>query len=153
MIRIRPNEGEWPRVEDLGPVTQDYDPTLPEDYFIDHCGGLTFAPDGMLYYASSRWQGSFPTYPEVRKVTTDPEELARDVGVVFRLDPETTEREEVATLRRPDACAHYVTRGAVDRNGDLFFGHVGPRPVGIFKVELPEERKSIGKPVPTRYWG
>lgn len=153
MIRIRPNEGEWPRVEDLGPVTQDYDPTLPEDYFIDHCGGLTFAPDGMLYYVSSRWQGSFPTYPEVRKVTTDPEELARDVGVVFRLDPETTEREEVATLRRPDACAHYVTRGAVDRNGDLFFGHVGPRPVGIFKVELPEERKSIGKPVPTRYWG
>ena len=40
LMRIWPNEGEWPRVEDLGPATQKRDPTLPKDTFVDHCGGL-----------------------------------------------------------------------------------------------------------------
>ena len=60
-------------------------------------------------------------------------------------------REQVAVLDRPDACSQYVSRGAVDRHGDLFFGHVGPKPVGLFRVTLPAERKKQLPPV--RIWG
>ena len=31
-MRIWPNEGEWPRVENLGPVTQKRDPSLSRGY-------------------------------------------------------------------------------------------------------------------------
>ena len=153
LMRIWPDEGEWGRVEDLGSVTPDYDHSLPESYFVDHSGGLTFAGDGMLYYVSSRWKDGYPSSAEVRIVTDDPQLIARNQGIVWRVDPRTLEREEVAVLHRPDSCAHYVTRGAVDRNGDLFFGHVGPRPVGIFKVKMPRDRKLQIDAVPLRYWG
>jgi hypothetical protein len=145
LLRIWPNEGEWGRVEDLGPGTQDHDPTLPIDTFTDHCGGLTFAGDGMLYGVSSRWREK-----DFDQLSFEREERQ---GVVWRLDPETLEREEVATLERPDASAQYVSRGAVDHNGDLFFGHVGPTPVGIFKVTLPEDRRKKDAHLPIRMWG
>jgi hypothetical protein len=152
-MRIWPNEGEWGRVEDLGPVTPDYDATLPEDYFVAHCGGLTFGGDGALYYVASRWQGEFPTNEELTGYHTTPERLNRAQGVVWRLEPETLARTEVAVLVRPDACAQYVSRGAADRNGDLFFGHVGPRPVGFFKVTPPAERRRPNAHLPLRMWG
>jgi hypothetical protein len=41
----------------------------------------------------------------------------------------------------------------VDHNGDLFFGHVGSRPSGIFKVEMPPERKRKNAHLPIRMWG
>jgi hypothetical protein len=63
-------------------------------------------------------------------------------------------REEVAVLRRPDGPAQYVSRGAVDHNGDLFFGHcAGPAPVGLFKVEMPRDRKKRDAHLPIRMWG
>ena len=40
-------------------------------------------------------------------------------------------------LDHPTQPAQYVSRGAVDHNGNLFFGDVGTKPVGIFKVHLP----------------
>jgi hypothetical protein len=55
-MRIWPDEGDWPRVEDLGPATQKRDPTIPKDTFVDHCGGLVFAGDGQLYFVASRWR-------------------------------------------------------------------------------------------------
>jgi len=145
LVRIWPNEGEWGRIEDLGPATQDRDPTIPLDTFVDHCGGLTFAGDGKLYYVASRWKD--PTYNPM----TDREDEWE--GVVWRLDPETLEREEVALLVRPDQYSQYVSRGAVDHNGDLFFGHVGPKPTGIFKVTMPENRKRKNAHLPIRIWG
>jgi hypothetical protein len=70
------------------------------------------------------------------------------------MDPATLERTEVAVLARPDAPAHYVSRGAVDHNGDLFFGHcIGPRPVGMFKVTVPPDRKKENAHLPLRMWG
>ena len=135
LIRIWPEEGEWGLVEDLGPVTPPHDPVIPEQFFIDHSGGLVFGADGMLYYAASRWKGEFPVKDEMFV------ELKSDVeveGVVWRMNPATLEREEVAILKRPETAAQYVTRGAVDKNGDLFFGHVGrPTPVGFFKMNMP----------------
>jgi hypothetical protein len=153
-MRIWPNEGEWGRVEDLGQVTPTHDPTTPDDYFVDHCGGLTFAGDGMLYYVASRWEGDYPREREVFATGQDPENTRRAEGAVWRLDPETLEREVVAALERPDACAHYVSRGAMDSHGDLFFGHVGrPIPVGFFRVALPDDRRANAAEMPLRMWG
>src|SRR5262249_21709051 len=56
LMRIWPNDGDWPKVEDLGPATQKRDPSTPKDTFVDHCGGLVFAGDGQLYYVASRWR-------------------------------------------------------------------------------------------------
>ncbi|MFH1009133.1 MAG: hypothetical protein V1800_16790 [Candidatus Latescibacterota bacterium] len=145
LMRIWPDEGAWGRVENLGPTTQERDFTVPMSTFTDHCGGLTFAGDGQLYYTASRWRD--PVHNPMSGDHKDQE------GVVWRLNPETLERVEVARLERPDQFAHYVSRGAVDHHGDLFFGHVGPKPVGIFKVHLPKERKKRDAHLPIRMWG
>lgn len=145
LMRIWPEEGAWGRVEDLGPVTQPPDPTVPANTFQDHCGGLVFAGDGQLYYVASRWRDPVhnPMAPDRRS----------NEGVVWRLDPETLEREEVALLERPKHNAQYVSRGAADHNGDLFFGHVGPSPVGLFKLHMPKDRKKKNAHLPLRMWG
>ncbi len=64
-----------------------------------------------------------------------------------------SQREEVARLEHPTGLAHYVSRGAVDHNGDLFFGHVGNHPSGIFKVSMPADRKRKNAHLPIRMWG
>ena len=146
LMRIYPDEGEWGRVEDLGAATQGRDLSIPMAKFVDHCGGLVFGADGMLYYVASRWKPHVTSVPMAK-----PGDLE---GVVWRMDPETLERTEVAVLRRPDSNAQYVSRGAVDHNGDLFFGHVGrPRPVGLFRVEMPADRRREGAHLPLRMWG
>ncbi len=142
LMRIDTTEGEWGSVEDLGPVTQERDLTLPIDTFKDHCGGLTFAPDGNLYFVASRWRD------EKRGIST---KTGKDMeGVVYRLEPDSLEMEEIAVLDRPGHCAQYVSRGGVDPVGDLFFGHVGPKPTGIFR--LPACSKSV-EDIPIRTWG
>lgn len=145
LVRIWLYEGEWGRVEDLGPATQERDMTIPIDTFKDHCGGLVVGGDGMIYYVASRWRD--PQYNPM-----PPEHLERE-GVVWRMNPDTYERSEVALLVRPGEFAQYVSRGAVDHNGDLFFGHVGPMPVGIFKVEMPASQKRNNAHLPIRVWG
>jgi hypothetical protein len=145
LMRIWPDEGEWPRIEDLGPATQKRDPSVSVDTFVDHCGGLTFAADGQLYYVASRWRD--PVYNPMPSGHKDRE------GVVWRLNPATLKREEVARLEHPKEFAQYVSRGAVDHNGDLFFGHVGSHPSGIFKVQMPPDRKKQNAHLPIRMWG
>ena len=145
LMRYWPDDGDWGKVEDLGPATVEYDRTLPVDTFADHCGGLTFAGDDQLYYVSSRWDR---TWDRDRPME----------GSVIRLDPNTLSREVVAILKREDGQdAQYVSRGAVDHNGDLFFAHVNPVPdaipPGIFKVTLPEDRKRPNAHLPIRVWG
>jgi hypothetical protein len=145
MMRIWPNEGEWPRIENLGPVNQKRDLAFPIDMYADHCGGLCFGGDGMLYYVAARWRDAvYNPMPPSRKYRE---------GVVWRLNPATLKREEVTRLEHPNGFAHYVSRGAVDHNGDLFFGHVGSRPCGIFKVAMPAGRKRKNAHLPIRMWG
>jgi hypothetical protein len=147
LMRIFPNDGEWPRVEDLGPATQDRDLTFPHSMFVDHCGGLTFAADGKLYYVASRWRDD-------RYNPLPPERQERE-GMVWRLDPATLRREEVTLLEHPVGTAQYVSRGAVDHHGDLFFGYINhrARPAGIFKVTMPADRKKENAHLPIRVWG
>ena len=145
LIRIWPNEGEWPRIENLGPATQDRDTTEVVGMYEDHCGGLVFAGDGQLYYVASRWRD-----PKYNPMSASHKERE---GVVWRLNPKTLAREEVTTLVHPNGFAHYVTRGAVDHNGDLFFGHVGSYPCGIFRVAMPAGRKRENAHLPLRVWG
>jgi hypothetical protein len=145
LMRIWPNEGEWPRIEDLGPVTQARDATFPTSMYADHCGGLTFAGDGQLYYVASRWRDAVYNPMDASHAAAE--------GVVWRLDPATLRREEVTVLAHPSGDARYVSRGAVDHNGDLFFGHVGSRPSGIFKVSMPADRKRPNAHLPIRMWG
>jgi hypothetical protein len=115
------------------------------DTFVDHCGGLTFAGDGQLYFVASRWRD--PVYNPMPAGHKDRE------GVVWRLNPATLQRQEVTRLEHPTNLCQYVSRGAVDHNGDLFFGHVGSRPSGIFKVEMPPDRKRKNAHLPIRIWG
>ena len=112
---------------------------------INPFGGLTFGGDGKLYYVASRWRDAqFNLKLESKRETQ---------GVVWRLDPETSQREEVAQLEHPTGLAHYVSRGAVDHNGNLFFGHVGNHPSGIFKLSMPADRKKMDAHLPIRMWG
>lgn len=145
LLRLWLYEGEWGRVEDLGPATQERDLTIPIDTFTDHCGGLTVGGDGMIYYVASRWRDAIHN-------PMTPDHAERE-GVVWRLNPSTYERTEVSVLQRPGEFAQYVSRGAVDHNGNLFFGHVGPMPVGIFKVDMPAECKRPDAHLPIRIWG
>jgi hypothetical protein len=146
LMRIWPNEGAWPRIENLGPATQARDLSIPMDTFRDHCGGLVFAGDGQLYYVAARWRD--PVYNPM------PHTDASSEGVIWRVNPETLEREEVAILEcEGKRNAHYVSRGAVDHNGDLFFGHIGSQPSGLFRVAMPESRKRKNAHLPIRMWG
>jgi len=126
---------------------------VPEDYFISHCGGLVFGADGMLYYVSARWPHGYPREHESFKIADHPRKIRAVEGVLWRMDPATLKREEAAVLERPDACSHYVSRGSIDHNGDLFFGHIGPTPVGFFKVTMPPDRKRADAHLPLRVWG
>ncbi len=132
-----------PYIEDLRAVTKDYDNRLPADMFVDHCGGLVFAPDGMLYFVSSHWENQ----------ADNPWQDMR--GRLFRMNPDTYEREMAAELVRPGGSSQYVSRGAADRNGDLFFANVNhfARPVGIFRVVMPEDRRKKDAHLPLRIWG
>ena len=148
LFRIWPMDGPWGRVEDLGPVTQEYDRTLPVNTFFDHCGGLVIAPDGFLYYVASRWPEPLGDTPYENPME----------GLVWRLNPQSLERQVVAILKRPDGkAAQYVSRGAVDRNGDLFFGHLNVLrsawPAGVFRVQPPASQRMKPSAHNLRMWG
>jgi len=79
-------------------------------------------------------------------------------GLVWRLNAQTLERKLVAILKRPDGqAAQYVSRGAVDRNGNLFFGHLNVLrsawPAGVFRVQLPEAHRRKPQADSLRMWG
>lgn len=147
LIRIWTEEGEWGRYEDLGLATlgQRNDPTIPVSTNIDHAGGLVFAGDGKLYFGAARWHDPNLTNLQTKKSSTQ--------GVLWRMDQDTLEREELAIFSRPEYACHYVSRGAVDKNGELFFAHIGTPPAGISKVFMPADRKKKNAHLPIRMWG
>jgi len=142
LFRYWPEEGPFGRIENLGPVHQDRDMTMPVAFWLDHCGGLVFGADGMLYYATGRW----PRGAETGLVAGETE------GIIVQLDPRTLERRDFAKLNRPGGDGHYVSRGARDRFGNLFFGHVpSPTPAGISRLVMDAGGEGLHRPV--RTWG
>lgn len=130
MVRLWLDEGEWGRAEDLGPLTQPVSPAFPISSGLDHVGGLTFGPDGMLYYVAARWGEALKDAPPLSDGT--PRDRQAEL---WRWDPATGEREPLATLDRPEATSHYISRGALAANGDLFFAAcLTPAPVGCFRI-------------------
>jgi hypothetical protein len=144
LARYWPAEGPHGRLEDLGPVTQARDEHYPMNMSLDHAGGLVCGADGGLYFARARWPAG--TLRHERGDTALH-------GEVLRLDPETLARETVATLAREDGAAHYVTRGARDAAGNLYFGHVGRTPVGFFRLPMPGAGERTDAHLPLRLWG
>jgi hypothetical protein len=41
----------------------------------------------------------------------------------------------------------------VDHNGDIYFGYAGLKPAGIFKMQMPLDRKKQNAHLPIRIWG
>ena len=146
MFRYWPEEGDHGRMEDLGPVHQKRDQTISISFYLDHCGGLVFGADGMLYYAATRW-------PAGRELVwrADADDCRMDV-VVVRMDPRTLAKEDVVLLSKPGGYGNYVSRAGRDRFGNLFFGHVNrPIPAGISRLETDAEGEDLHRPL--RTWG
>ena len=151
LFRFWPEDGEHGRIENLGPVTQDRDTTLPINKFLDHAGGMVFGPDGALYYVVSRWKPGAEAEP--MGVLADGRDTPGGQGIVVRINIKTGEREDFAELIRPGHTAHYVSRGGIDRDGNLFFGNVGARPTGIFRLAMDDLPKGQAVKPPLRMWG
>jgi len=151
LFRHYPLDGPEGRIEDLGPVTQtERDHRHPISFFQDHAGGLVFGPDGMLYYCISRWEPGISS----RMSTWGRDATKVFAGVVVQMDPSTLERRDYAELVRPDGKpSHYVSRGAMDRNGNLFFGNIGGIPSGFFKLDMNCAEPPAPSDHPLRLWG
>ena len=145
LFRYWPEDGPVGRVEDLGSVHQERDRTMPIHFFLDHCGGLVFGADGMLYFATSRWPEGTERCFSWRGITTE--------GVVVQMDPATLERQDHALLDAPAGYpGHYVSRGGRDRHGDLYFGMVNHHgPVGMYRLLMDADGDDMHEPV--RTWG
>jgi hypothetical protein len=136
LIRFWPEEGKYGRLEDLGPINQARDTGIIHCFHLDHAGGLVFDNEGYLYYVHSRWQQDSRIQFNTEGQTIKAE------GVVMRINPATLEKKEITTLKRGDESIHYITRGAKDRNGNLFWGIIASNPVGFFKLQMPQIKPS-----------
>jgi hypothetical protein len=147
--RYWPEDGKDGRIEDLGPATQtERDRTMLNNTYIDHAGGLVFDSKGYLYYVSSRWRKGYETKGIAVENDID---MSIPAGVVVRIDPNSLERQDYAELSRKEKVCRYITRGGRDKNGNLFFGMVGPNPVGLFRLEMDETGDN--RHLPLRMWG
>jgi len=157
LFRYWPEEGDAGRIEDLGPATQSRDRTLAISTFLDHAGGLVFGSDGNLYYGISRWKQdpgdiSQNFGPDLNRIGKEIDLFGAE-GIIVQLNPETLKKTDFAWLKREEMPAHYVSRGARNHNGDLFFGHVGSHvPAGMFKISM-DSIKHEQQHLPLRTWG
>ncbi len=148
LFRYWPEEGEFGRMEDLGPVHQKRDQTVSISYYLDHCGGLVFGADGKLYMGTTRW-----TPGQEHAVRNVEGELCYQTQqIIVRMDPQTLQREDFALAEKPQATGNYISRAGRDRFGNLFFGHVNrPIPVGITRLEMGASGTNLH--LPLRTWG
>ncbi len=73
-------------------------------------------------------------------------------GIVVQMNPRTLEKKDFALLHRPGGVGHYVSRGARDRFGHLFFGQVArPLPTGLSRLDMDVNGIDLHRPV--RTWG
>jgi len=148
LIRFWPDEGEFGRIEDLGTLTQAADTHLPISVNIDHVGGLVFGKDGYLYYVKSAWG--------VIKKTTLKDFSGKNfnsAAILCRMNTVTLQHEEVCSLIGGNGPNRYVSRGAMDIHGNLYFGKVMAKPSGFYRVENNNKDIIHKNNEYLRYWG
>lgn len=143
LARYWPEAGPDGRLEDLGPLTDPFPTDRPIGVNTDHVGGLVFADDGRLYYVKSVWDRDVHAGQPVDRC-----DVTRSIAMLSRYDPGTGEHEDVVSLCGGTGRHHYISRGAVDADGDLYFGKVLARPAGVYRVG----GLGLG-PAPPRLWG
>jgi len=146
LMRFWPEDGPNGRLEDLGPATQPWTASYPASMSLQHVGGLVFGVDGFLYFVRAIWDA------EAARKASD-ESRARGQGMLTRFDPQTGAREDVCILRRGERPSHYISRGARDASGNLYFGAVLDPPLGIFRVTVPNPGCEPNAHLPLRLWG
>lgn len=99
----------------------------------DHCGGMTFGPDGALYFVINRPSpnGSKP--------------------YLVRFDTASGERELVGAIEVDGRPGDHVSRGACGDDGCLYFAEAGNTPTKLFKCDLGFDAQ--GPKGPRRMWG
>ena len=145
LFRYWPEDGPDGRVEDLGPVHQRRDPMVMVNYAHDHCGGLVFGADGMLYYGITRWADGADALPGDHALE----------GWIVQLNPQTLEKRDFARIDRSDAQLHYCSRAGRDRHGHLYFGHSCAKlPLGVSRLPMDTNgRENEPLHLPLRTWG
>jgi len=143
LARYWPEDGPDGRLEDLGPLTEPFPTDRPVGVNTDHVGGLVFSGDGRLYYVKSVWD-----LEVVETGRVDPRDATRSIAMLARYDPATGAHEDLASLCGGTGRHHYISRGAADADGDLYFGKVLARPAGVYRVT------GLGRgAAPLRLWG
>ncbi len=149
LVRFRPGDGPAGRLEDLGRLTQAGSPSQPVGVNSDHVGGLVFGADGLLYYAKSAWAA--PAGGDGPRPSGGPGD---SIAVLCRMDPRTLRHEEVCTLAEGPGRHHYISRGARDAAGALYFAKVLAQPAGMYRVTLPGGAAAAARPDGRlRRWG
>ena len=103
---------------------------------LDHIGGLVFGDDGFLYYAASE---------------KDPNRRVPYRFYLFRMNPETLEKEKVCPFDDGDWHSEYIAKGTADFAGNFYFADANNRPSRIYVYTPPgttgefDERRPILK--------
>ena len=144
LARYWPDAGSSGELEDLGPLTAPWPGDEPLDLNLDHVGGLVFGADRRLYYAKAHWLAEPPERRPSGRATAP---ISRTM--VCRFDPSTGGHEALLALKGGAPPHHYVSSGAADDRGDLFFGKGCTRPAGLYRVS----GLGAGGQAAPRLWG
>ncbi|MBN1865067.1 MAG: hypothetical protein JW808_09210 [Victivallales bacterium] len=147
LIRFWPDEGPLGRIEDLGQLTQASDTHFPISVNIGHVGGLVFGHDGFLYYVKSVWPDKKISIGKSKRQSPG---LS---AILCRMNPVTLRHEEICSLTGGDGPNYYVSRGARDIEGNLYFGKIMASPSGIYRVENKNKDIIQKNNEYLRFWG
>lgn len=130
LARFWPDDGPNGRLEDLGRIVADCSPQFPVSLNQLHAGGLVLGPDGQLFLVKSVL--AIPPDQAFDRQRLPPEFVSA-TPMLCRVDLTTGAVEELCSLA-PNS--HYVSRGAMDATGAMWFGRILAKPAGVFRVTL-----------------
>ncbi len=133
-FRYFPEEGPHGKMIDLGPAFGDRTGHELSNVNEDHIGGLVFDAEGWMYYGAQRRHDQPPITSEL-----------------IRMNIETGERQSLGPLVDGDKKMFYVSRAVRIGGNHLILGLVGPKPLAIGHVTLPDRQPN--NIAPLRYWG
>ncbi len=141
LARYWPHEGPHGRLEDLGPLTQDRDESVPITVNLDHVGGLLSDAEGGLYFTRASWApGQEAVKPEW------------SVAELCRRSPSGTV-EVLGQLQSERGGNHYVSRTAVTSRGTLILGKILTAPAGVYRVKTSGLQRTLAPAEYLRSWG